>query len=80
MTANEPNWESMCRALWWCIELGAGDDIGELMNYIEKFIRNDDTEVDHYEQVRYEEDKAIDKELNNGQEQLPTFNERSELD
>tara|TARA_Y100000004_G_C8656205_1_gene303223 strand:- start:44 stop:277 length:234 start_codon:yes stop_codon:yes gene_type:complete len=73
---DKPNWESMCRALWWCIELGAGDDIDELMQYIEKFIRDGDAkpdmtheeadnisdgrgdfEPDHYEQVRYEEDK-----------------------
>jgi|TARA_R100000084_G_scaffold109195_1_gene74729 hypothetical protein len=73
---NKPDWESMCRALWWCVELGAGNDLDELMTYIEKFIPEDDTgldmtheeaddisdgrgdfEPDHYEQVRYEEDK-----------------------
>ena len=73
---DKPNWESMCRALWWCIELGAGDDIDELMRYIEKFIRHGDAEVDHYEQIRYEEDK----ELNNGEEQLPAFTKRKKLD
>ena len=51
---DNPNWESMCRALWWCIKLGARDDIDELMAYIEKFIRDGDVKRD--------------KELDNGEE------------
>ena len=41
---DKPNWESMCRALYWTIEMGNGSDLDEIMDHIEQFIKNEDSD------------------------------------
>ena len=41
----DPNWEAMCKALYWTVELGSSADLEPIMEYIEKHLdREDDDE------------------------------------
>ena len=42
MTPENPNWKSMCLALYWTVENGEGKDLDEIMEYIELFIDEED--------------------------------------